>query len=41
MFSNFFSEEFTVYEIIPKNMVKTEGKQMTSQCGSYALHAGV
>ena len=35
-----FSENCTIYEIIPKNMVETEGQQMTSQYGAYALHAG-
>ena len=34
MFSNF-------YEIKPKNMVETEGPQMTSQYGAYTLRAGV
>jgi hypothetical protein len=37
----FFSENRTVYEIIPKNVVETEGPQMTSQYGAYALHAGI
>ena len=36
-----FSENCTIYEIIPKNMVETEGPQMTSQYGAYALHAGL
>jgi hypothetical protein len=39
MFNKFFSENRTVYEIISKNMVETEGPQMTSQRGAYALHA--
>ena len=37
----FFFENRTVYEKIPKNMVETEGPQMTSQYGAYALHAGL
>jgi hypothetical protein len=41
MFDNFFPpENHTVYEIIPKNVVETEGPQMTSQHGAYALRAG-
>jgi hypothetical protein len=36
MFNNFFSENRTVYEIIPKNVVETEGPHMTSQHGAYA-----
>ena len=39
IFSNFFSENRTVYEIMSKNLVETEGSQMTSQHGAYALHA--
>jgi hypothetical protein len=39
IFDNLFSENLTVYEKIPKNMVETEGLQMTSQYGAYALHA--
>jgi cyclophilin family peptidyl-prolyl cis-trans isomerase len=39
MSNNSFSENCTFYEIIPKNMVETEGPQMTSQCGAYALRA--
>ena len=34
-----FSENRTVYEIMSKNAVETEGPQMTSQYGAYALHA--
>ena len=41
MFNNFFSENRTVYEIMSKNIVKTEGPQMTSQYGAYALRAGL
>ena len=41
MFNNVFSENCTVYEIIPKNMVETGGGHMTSQYGEYALHAGL
>jgi hypothetical protein len=41
MFNNFFSENRTVYEIMSKNIVETEGPQMTSQYGGYALHAGL
>ena len=40
MLNNFFSENFIVCEIMSKNVVETEGPQMTSQYGSYALHAG-
>jgi hypothetical protein len=40
MFSDFFPENRTVYEIMSKNVVVTEGLQMTSQYGTYALHAG-
>ena len=29
MFSNYFSENRTVYEIMSKNMVEIEGTQMT------------
>ena len=42
MFNNFFfSENRTVYEIMSKNVVETEGPQMTSQYGAYALRAGL
>jgi hypothetical protein len=42
MFDNFFFfGNSTVYEIMSKNMVETEGPQMTSQYGAYALHAGL
>jgi hypothetical protein len=41
MFNNFFFENCTVYEIIPKHMVETEELRMTSQYGAYALHAGL
>jgi hypothetical protein len=41
MFNNFFSENRTVYEIMLKNVVETEGPQMTSQYGAYALRAGL
>jgi hypothetical protein len=40
MFSN-FSENRTVYEIVSKNVVEPEGLQMTSQYGTYPLHAGL
>jgi hypothetical protein len=40
IFNNFFSENRVVREIMSKNMVKSEGPQMTSQHGAYALHAG-
>jgi hypothetical protein len=39
-FNNFFSENLTVYRIMSKNVVETEGPQMTSQYGAYALQAG-
>jgi hypothetical protein len=35
------SENGTVYEIMWKNVVETEGPQMTSQHGAYALRAGL
>ena len=35
-----FSENRIVYEIMSKNVVQTEGPQMTSRYGAYALHAG-
>ena len=41
MFNNFFSKNRTVYEIMSKNIVETEGPQMTSQYGIYALRAGL
>jgi hypothetical protein len=41
MFNNFFPESRTVYEIMSKNVVETEGPQMTSQYGAYALRAGL
>ena len=34
-----FSENRTVYEIMSKNVVETEGPQMTWQYGAYALRA--
>ena len=37
----FFSENRTVYEIMSKNLVETEGPQMTSQYGAYELRAGL
>ena len=39
MFNKFFSENGTVYEIMSKHIVETEGPQMTSQHGAYALRA--
>ena len=36
-----FSENRTVYKIMSKNVVETEGPQMTSQHGVYALSAGL
>ena len=41
MFNNFFPQNCTGYEIIPKNMVETERPHMTSQYGAYAFHAGL
>ena len=35
----FFFENRTVYEIMSKNVVETEGPQKTSQYGAYALRA--
>jgi hypothetical protein len=37
----FFPEDCTVCEIMSKNLLETEGPQITSQYGAYALHAGV
>jgi hypothetical protein len=31
----------TVYEMMSENVVETEGLQMTSQYGAYALRAGL
>ena len=39
LFNNFFPENRTVYEIMSNNVVETEGSQMTSQYGAYALRA--
>jgi hypothetical protein len=41
VFNNSFSENRAVYEIMSKNVVDTEGPQMTSQYGAYALRAGL
>jgi hypothetical protein len=41
IFSNFFFENRTVYEIMSKYIVETEGPQMTSQHGAYALRTGL
>jgi hypothetical protein len=40
MFNSFSPQNHTVYEIMSKNVAKTEGPQMTSQYGTYELHAG-
>jgi hypothetical protein len=40
MFTNFVSENRTVYEIMSKNMVETEGLQITSQYDAQELLAG-
>jgi hypothetical protein len=42
MFGNFPlpPENHAIYEIVSKNMVESEGSQMTSQYGAYELHAG-
>jgi hypothetical protein len=40
-FNNFFPENLNVYEIMSKNVMETEGPQMTSEYGAYALHAGL
>jgi hypothetical protein len=37
----FFFENRTAYEIVSKNLVETVEPQMTSQCGTYALYAGL
>ena len=36
-----FFENRTVYEIMSKNWMETEGPQMTSQYGAYTLRAGL
>ena len=36
-----FSENRIVYETLSKNVVETEGSQMTSQYGAYSLRAGL
>jgi hypothetical protein len=42
IFNNFFSpENRTLYEIMSKNWVETEGPQMTSQHGAYTLRSGL
>jgi hypothetical protein len=41
LYSMTFSENLTVYEIMSKNVVETEGPQMTSQHGAFALRAGL
>ena len=41
MLSNFFPENGTVYEIMSKNVAETEGPQMTSKYGGYALRDGL
>ena len=39
MFNNFLPENRTVYKIMPKTIVETEGPQMTSQYGANAWRA--
>jgi hypothetical protein len=39
IFNNFFLENLAIYEIMLKNVVETEGPQMTSQYGAYDLQA--
>jgi hypothetical protein len=39
MFNDFFSENLDVYEIMSKNVVEPERRQMTTQHGAYVLHA--
>jgi hypothetical protein len=42
MFNNFFfSENRTVYEIMSKNVVKTKGPEITSQCSCVHAHTYV
>ena len=41
MFNNIFPENRTVYEIMSENIVDTEGPEITSQHGAYALRAGL
>jgi hypothetical protein len=36
-----FFENHIVYEIMSKNIVETEGPQMTSQYGAFTLRAGL
>ena len=40
MFNNLFPKNRTIYEIMSKYLVETEGPKMTSQYGAYALHTG-
>jgi hypothetical protein len=35
-----YSENRTFYEIMSKNLVENEGRQMMSQYGAYTVHAG-
>jgi hypothetical protein len=35
----FFFENRAAYEVMSKNVVESEGPQMTTQYGAYALHA--
>jgi hypothetical protein len=39
--TSFFPDNRTVYEIMSQNVVETEGPQMTSQYGAYALRCGL
>jgi hypothetical protein len=41
IFNNLFSKNRTIYEIMSKNVVETEGPQMMSQDGAYVLHVGL
>ena len=41
MFNNLFPENHAVNEIMSENVVDTEGPQMVSQYGAYALRAGL
>ena len=41
MFNNFFPKITLLCEIMSKNWAETEGPQMTSQYGAYALSAGL
>jgi hypothetical protein len=38
--NKFFSEDFSIYELMWKNMLEADRPQVTVQYGACALHAG-